>query len=163
MIRTLAAALMITILTTISAAQATEKQQSSMKSTSVAVSKNGKTATYKKVVKDGVVVEERGNPNLLGTVNLDALMEKARRNGGVWAEGDHRTASRRVVKKNGKTVVDERRGDPKLLDGEHPVTVEELLRKTSPGRDKTPLSPDSRVPGKSRARKLAPTPGGSRR
>jgi hypothetical protein len=92
----------------------TDAKSSSKKVISIVTSENGKKRTYRKVIQDGKVIEESGDPSLLKDTGLDArgLLRKARRDGG--AKTKHK--SRRIVIRDGKKVIDETTGDGKDVD-----------------------------------------------
>jgi len=98
-----------------------EKQSSSRKV--IVVNKNGKT--YRKVIENGKVVEETGNPDLLKDVHIDVNVDV---DVGGDVRGNKAKKSRRVIRKSGKKILDETLGGLDL-----PKKIRDLLDRVHEG------------------------------
>lgn len=109
-----------------------------------------KTKTYRRVIRNGKVVEESGDPSLLEGIGLpDRVGRLLRKKGGVDVDVDvdsdakSKSRTRRIVIKDGKTIVDEATEDGRPVrpgkgfdidvDVELPDEVRRLIRRLGKG------------------------------
>jgi len=128
------AALIVALVGGLAAAQNVDKSSSSTVVKKVVISKDGATRTYKKVIKDGKVVEETGDRGLIGELDVDDLIRRAKKSGGK-SDSKSQSRSRRIVIKDGKKVIDEETGDDLDLDDlDVPDAVRDMLEKMKTGK-----------------------------
>lgn len=137
MTRTVLAALITALVGGLATAQDVEKNASSTVVKKVVISKDGNTRTYKKVIKDGKVVEESGDRSLIDELDVDDLIRRAKKAGKAGGKSDSKSTSRsrRIVIKDGKKIIDEESGDD--LDIEEldvPKSVRDMLEKMKLGK-----------------------------